>query len=60
MGSSVRVISTKDFWTLLCDPRTYRMSRMSAARGPVIYVTLEAPEDVPGFIDGVIGECRGL
>lgn len=46
----VRMVSTREFWNVLCIASAFRTSRLSAAVGNVLYVTLEAPEDVPGFI----------
>jgi hypothetical protein len=47
------VLSTMEFWQLLCDARTLRIGKLSARRGGEVYVTLEAPEDDPKLMGEV-------
>jgi hypothetical protein len=45
------IVSTSEFWDLMCDPRAIRTSRLAIRLAGKDYVTLEAPEDVSGFIE---------
>lgn len=39
------IVSTKEFWSLMCHPWFMRTSYLSGRIGQHIYITLEAPED---------------
>jgi hypothetical protein len=52
------MVSTEAFWGKMCDLRFRRLSRLSGAVGVTVFVTLEAPEDVPGFLESVIDGIR--
>ena len=50
---NVVIVSTEEFWCRLCDVRARRISRFSVRIENVLYVTLEAPEDVPNMLERV-------
>lgn len=52
--------TTERFWQLMCSPSAIRLSRLSLAVRGEIYVTLEAPEDVPGFMEKKIADVSIL
>ena len=61
MSNHVEIVSTEKFWRLMCTEEFARLSRLSGVRLGVVYMTLEAPEDVDGFIDDIIsGVKQGL
>lgn len=52
------IVSTGEFWQKMGDPRFIRLDKLSGRIGDDIFVTLEAPEDVPGFMEGVVAGIR--
>lgn len=60
---SAQSVTLEEFWCVLCDARTVRLSRYTAARGTTVYRTAIPPEDVPGFMErqiDAIGEALAL
>lgn len=52
------VVSTLEFWHRMREPGFVRLSRLSGAIGSYHFVTLEAPEMKPGFIDSQLNVVR--
>lgn len=48
----VEIVDSNTFWQRMCDRRFVRTSRLSGRIGQSVYVTLQAPEDVDGLIEG--------
>jgi translation initiation factor IF-1 len=48
----VEIVDSNTFWERMCDHRFVRTSRLSGRIGQSVYVTLQAPEDVDGLIEG--------
>jgi hypothetical protein len=47
------IVSAAQFWLLMCNAGFIRLSRLSGVMAGLIYVTLEAPEDQPGWLERV-------
>jgi hypothetical protein len=54
------MVNAMEFWTLMCDPRFVRVSPLCGRIGADVYITLEAPEDIPGFIDQRIAGIKAV
>lgn len=48
------LLTTEEFWDVMCNPHSFRLSRFSIARYGVVYFTTKPPEDVPGFLESKI------
>lgn len=51
-------VSAKRFWDLMCNPAFIRDGRLAGRLGHMIYITFEAPEDIPGFLDARLAEIK--
>ena len=52
-----QIVTTEEFWALLCDARTLRTSMQQARRGGVLYFTFRPPTD--RFITRALGRLFG-
>lgn len=59
MSDNTRYVSTEQFWELMMNPFSVRTSMLSMVCGPCVYYTLEAPEQVGGFIDQKMSALLG-
>jgi len=48
--------TAEKFWAAMCRADFVRTSRYTGKCAATVYFVLEAPEDVPGFIQGVCAE----
>lgn len=54
------VVSTAEFWRRMCEPGFVRLSTLSGSIGSYQFITLEAPEQKPGFIESQLTVVRRL
>lgn len=54
------VPTAQDFWGLMCKLEFLRLDLEHGCIGNVLYVALEPPESVPGFIARVVDDVRAF
>ena len=54
----LQIVNTNDFWSILCDYRSYRSDLYKAYIGNTMFITLVPPEKIKGFLDKKIRTIR--